>query len=407
MQASSALHCLPGRALLVCALVGLGACWRGSPPPTAPQRLTHRVREILAREEPSPRFYRERGRLESMGAELDPVLVGLVNSRDADETVRANALLLLADRGSYAALPVLRRVLLSAPEEHLRTSAVLGLQRLAGSSPEAAAAIRAAIGDPSRRVRLSVLQALDVEDVPLIRELLAREEDAQVRTVARELVSLAESRGAPLPREADGTYRTTSPKGGAQIVFQPTWRDTVAGVEVGALWAETSRPRLVPLAQRVEVVAGVVPAFFSRDRTWVVYEAEREIRLRNLKSGETRVLGPGVAPRVIPFADGFVYLEERPGARREVQGGTEVAYEVLRVPFTGGAAERLGRLLAVARPERHGNASPVRWMVVGESPEGFVLRGEGMRPFLLPNPFPASPPKRPTRARRSTRGRPD
>ncbi len=338
-----------------------------------------------------------------MGQELEPVLVWLVNDRDADETVRTNALLLLADRGSPVAPLVLRRVLLTDPDENLRSSAVFGLQRFAVESPEAATAIRAAIDDPSRRVRMSVLQALDVEDVALIRALLAREEDPQVRSVARELVALAESRGAPLPREADGTYRTT-PQGGAQIVFQPHWSDTLARVEVGSLWVETSRPRLLPLAQTVEAVNGVVPAFFSKDRNWVVYEAEREIRLRNLRNGEVRVLGPGIAPRVVPFTERFIYLEEVPGVRRSTAGGTEVTYEVVRAPFGTGSVERLGRLQVVARPERHGNASPARWMVIGETPEGFVLRGEGLRPFLLPIPFPASPPTRPTRP---ARGRPD
>lgn len=393
------------RALLLLGLAGLGACWRGAPPPsTPPQRLANEVREILARGEPSPRFYRERSRLETMGAELDPVLVALVNNPDADETVRANALLLLADRRSPAAVPVLRRVLIGSNDELLRSSAVFGLQKLAGDSPQAAAALRAAIDDPSRKVRLSVLQALDVEDVPLIRALLAREDDPQVRSVARDLVALAESRGAPLRREPDGTYRTTTPEGAPQIVFQPSWRDSVAGVDVGALWVEMPRARLVPLAQRVEVVAGVVPAFFSKDRTWVVYEAEREIRLRNLRTGETRVLGPGVAPRVIPFTDLLVFLEERRGARRQGGEGTELTYEVLRAPFGGGVPERLGRVSAVVRPERHANASPVRWMVVGETPEGFVLRGENMTSFLLPSPFPASPPTRPNRPGR--RGRP-
>jgi hypothetical protein len=394
------------RALLVLGLAGLGACWRATPPPTPPQRLAHEVRQILGRDEPSPRFYRERGRLEAMGVELEPVLVWLVNDRDADETVRANALLLLADRGSPAAPLVLRRVLLADPDETLRSSAVFGLQRFAANSPEAATAIRAAIDDPSRRVRMSVLQALDVEDVALIRALLAREEDPQVRSVARELVALAESRGAPLPRETDGTYRTTS-QGGVQIVFQPTWSDTLSGVEVGALWVETSRPRLLPLAQTVEAVNGVVPAYFSRDRTWVVYETERVIRLHNLKTGEVRDVGRGIAPRVIPFTDRFVYLEEVPGLRRSTAGGTELTYEVLRVPFGAGVAERMGRLQVVARPERHGNASPARWMVIGETPEGFALRGDGMRPFLLPIPFPASPPTRPTRPARPPRGQPE
>lgn len=381
----------------VLALLLLAGCFHGEPavvPP--PQRLTNEVREILSNDRPSPAFYRSRGRLERMGTEIDPVLVALVNDPDADATVRSNALLLLADRRAPAAVPVLRRVLLTSDDEALRSTAIVGLQRFASESPQAANAIRAAINDPSSRVRLSVLQALDVEDVALIRSLLAREEDRQVRAVAKELVALAESRGAALPPEGDGTYRTTVPDGEPQIVFQPTWTDTAAGIAVGALWVEIPQSRLIPLAQRVEVVAGVVPAFFSQDRSAVVFEADREIRVRNLKTGATRVLGSGIAPRIIPFTDRFVYLSERSAVRRETGQGTELSYTVLGSAFTGGGPDRLGTMDALATGALHAAASPARWMVVGETPEGFVLRGENMSTFLLPNPFHGTtpPPRR-------------
>lgn len=389
------------RALALLSLAALPACWHGhARPVTAPQRLAHEVRSILGEERSSARFYRDRSRLERMGAEIDPVLVSLVDDPDADGIVRSNALLLLADRRSPAAVPVLRRVVLTADDDELRSTAVSGLQRFAAESPQAANAIRAAIGDPSRKVRMAVLQALDVEDVALIRALLRREEDAQVRSVAKTLVSLAEARGAPLPPEGDGTYRTTAPDGEPQIVFHPSWTDTLAGISVGALWVQVAGERLVPLAQRVEVVAGVVPAFFSQDRSAVVYEAEREVRVRDLKGGATRVLGPGIAPRPIPFTDRFVYLEEQRGARREVEEGTQMTYEVVSAGFAPGTPERLGTLVAVARPDRHANASPARWMVVGEMPEGFVLRGERIPPFLLPNPFEGQRLNRPAPRRR-------
>ncbi|MBV9774114.1 MAG: HEAT repeat domain-containing protein [Gemmatimonadetes bacterium] len=375
------------------ALLLLAGCFHGRQEVvSAPQRLTREVREILANDHPSPAFYRSRGRLERMGTEIDPVLVALVNDPAAEVTVRANALLLLADRRSPAAVPVFRRVLLTADNEELRSTAIVGLQYFAPGSPQAANAIRGAINDPSSRVRLTVLQALDVEDVALLRSLLASEEDRQVRAVAKELVALAESRGAALPPEGDGTYRTTVPDGEPQIVFQPTWTDTVAGIAVGALWVEVPQSKLIPLAQRVEVVAGVVPAFFSQDRSSVVFEAEREIRIRNLKTGATRVLGSGIAPRIIPFTDRFVYLAERLSARREGEQGTELSYVVLGSAFAGGGPERLGTVDAVATGARHAAASPARWMVVGETPEGFVLRGEGMSTFLLPNPFRAGGP---------------
>jgi hypothetical protein len=210
--------------------------------------------------------------------------------------------------------------------------------------------------------------------------------------VATDLVELAESRGAPLGQSVDGSYRTTVQEGKPQIVFQPTWRDTLGQVEVGSLWIETPRARLLPLSQRVEVVGGVVPAFLSPDRKWVVFETDREIWLRNLASGATRVVGRGIAPRPIPFTDDFVYLEEDAAARVERgDGATALTYHVLRAAFAAGVAERLGSVQAVARAERYAHASPARWIAVGESPEGFVLRGEAISTFLLPNPFPAAP----------------
>jgi hypothetical protein len=389
------------RALALLSLAALPACWHGqSRSVPAPQRLTAEVRSILAQERPSARFLRDRSRLERMGAEIDPVLVSLVDDPQADLTVRSNALLLLADRRSPAAVPVLRRVAVTADDAELRAAAVQGLQRFAAESRQAANGIRAAIDDPSRQVRLTVLQALDVEDVALIRALLRREEDPQVRSVAKALVALAESRGAPLPPEGDGTYRSTAQDNEPQIVFQPSRTDTVAGIAVGALWVQLPGERLVPLAQRVEAVAGVVPAFLSPDRSAVVYEAEREIRVRDLKTGATRVLGAGLAPRPIPFADRFVYVEERLRARRQVEQGTEMTYQVVLAGFAPGPLERLGTLVAIARADRHANASPVRWMVVGETPEGFVLRGERISPFLLPNPFEGQRLNRPPPRRR-------
>lgn len=392
---------LARRALALLSLAALPGCWHGqSSAVPAPQRLTNEVRSILAEERPSARFYRNRSRLERMGAEIDPVLVSLVDDPEADGTVRTNALLLLADRRSPAAVPVLRRVVVTAEDAELRSAAVQGLQRFASESRQAANGIRAAIDDPARQVRLTVLQALDVEDVALIRALLRREEDSQVRSVAKALVALAESRGAPLPPEGDGTYRSTAQDDEPQIVFQPSWTDPVAGIEVGALWVQLPGEHLVPLAQKVEVVAGVVPAFLSPDRSAVVYEADREVRVRDLKTGATRVLGAGLAPRPIPFTDRLVYVEERLRARRQVEQGTEMTYQVVSAGFTPGTLERLGTLVAIARADRHANASPVRWMVVGETPEGFVLRGERISPFLLPNPFEGQRLNRPPPRRR-------
>jgi HEAT repeat protein len=66
-----------------------------------------------------------------MGPEVDAVLVALARDPRARPVARANALVLLADRGSPIAFTTLQRALLTEEVEMLRSAAVLALQRLA------------------------------------------------------------------------------------------------------------------------------------------------------------------------------------------------------------------------------------------------------------------------------------
>lgn len=341
------------------------------------------VREILAIGEPSPEYYRARARLDEMGPEVDAVLVAIARDPENRPVARSNALMLLADRRSPAAIPVLRETLLTDESAAQRAAAVLALQRMAADTPEAANLIRTAVGDPSRTVRLNALQALDVADVEMIRAVLEEERDPDVRRVALQLISLAEDRGAPLARDRRGALRTAGAEDDPQIVFRPVRSDSIDGTARGDLRIELPTGPDIPLAPLAEVVAGVVPAFFSPDRSRVVYEAERQIRVVDLRTREVMEFGDGIAPRPVPFSPDFVFL--RPLRRdRRGDGSTELTYEVVRASFEGGATESIGELQALARPEAHGNYSPVRWMVVGETPDGFVLRGEGISTFKLP-----------------------
>jgi hypothetical protein len=385
-------------ALALAGLAALGGCallGRGEPPSRYGHPvLVNEVVRILNVEQPSPAYYRQRVRLEGLGPELDAVLIALVEDETADDHVRANAAILLADRQAPGTVHLLRRQLTASSSDVLRAAAVRILQRFAADSAGARNALRAAAGDPSATVRLSVLQRLDVEDAPLVRSLLAREGDPQVRTIARQLLELLEARGAPLVRDARGDLRTSGRENTPQIVFHPTWVDSAGGVEVGGLWVELpGGSTLVPLAQDVEVVDDVVPAFLDPGRSIIVYESGREVRVRNLRSDESRSLGPGVAPRVIPFTDYIVFVREVPGVRPTQSGGATVEYEVLRASFSAGGPEVIGRVTARVEPEVHRGASPVRWMVVGDAHNGFVLRAPGLEPpFVLPGPFEAPAP---------------
>jgi hypothetical protein len=389
-----------GRGMLAIALASLlgGCVFLTSPPPPgyANPLLVGQVIRILRVDEPSPAFYRERARLEAMGTELDAVLFALVGDPAIDENVRANALLLLADRRAPGTLPLLRRQLLASPSDVVRAAAVPGLQRFVADSPSARNALRAAVGDPAAAVRLNVLQRLDVEDAPLVRARLAAEPDAQVRTIAGQLLEVLEGRGAPLARDARGDLRASVREGAPQLVFHPSGGTAEAGVEVGALWIELPGASLLPLAQNVEVVGRVVPAFFDPTRSAVVFETGREIRIRDLVTGNTATVGPGFAPRTIPFTPFFVFAREVAGSHvSDGEGGTIAMYHLFAGSFAGDEPVRVGGLEARMRPGVLGGASPVRVMVVGEARNGFMLRAPGMSPFILPGPALSPPPAAP------------
>jgi hypothetical protein len=382
------LRPLAGALALAAALAVQGcAAFNTAPPRYGPRYLVFYAQQILNVDEPSPAFYRERARLEALGPELDEVLVGLLEDATVGEVVRANALVLLADRGTPGTLELARRHLAANPSEVVRLAAVDALQRYVADSPAARNAFRAAIGDPSPRVRLTVLQRMEVGDVALVRDVVAAEDDRQVRQIARQLVGLLEARGAPLARDGRGHLRTTGPDTVPHIVFHPVERR--GATARGAVWVEMPGAELLPLAPDVEVVADVVPAFFDARRSAVVYEADRTIWVRDLATGETRRVGAGIAPRTLPFTDGFVFLREAPGGRTDTDQGTVLEYDVLRADFRS-EPRTLGRVRALARTDRRGGASPARWMAVDEIGEHFVLRAGGMTPFVLPGAFDAA-----------------
>jgi hypothetical protein len=320
-----------------------------------------------------------------MGPEVDSVLVALVEDPRARIEARADALILLAERESGLALPTLERSL-QYESERLRSAAVEGLIGLAETSNLAVELIRRATADRSRTVRMRALEGLDVGEVATIRAVLEREGDPEVRQVGLQLVLLAESRGAPLARDARGALRTTGDDADPQIVFRPVSFDSVSGVARGDLRMELPQRPDVPLSASATVVADVVPAFFSPDRSAVVVEDGSEIRVVDVMSSASRSYGDGIAPRLIPFTYQFVFLREKarsgPGAPVE----TLVRYDVFRSSFSPGPIELIGELTATMRNDVHAGESPVRWMVVEEVPDGFVLTGENLETFRLPIP---------------------
>lgn len=371
--------------LLAGSLAVVGCAQRRPPAMHGPTQFSMQIREILTTEWTTPEYFEALTALEEMGPEVDAVLVSLARDPSANTTARANALVLLADRSSPAAIPTLRHTILTEEIPRLRSAAVFALNRLADTSQAAASMLKVAVGDPVRSVRLNALQALDIREVGTMRRVIERERDREVRAVAMQLVSIAESRGAPLARDRRGALRTTGTDGDAAIVFRPT-RSEPGGFAIGDLRLELPDDRDIPLAPAAEAVAGVVPAFFSPDRSRVVYEGDREIRVVDLSTREIETMAPGIAPRPIPFTHDFIFLREQEGGRTELADSTRIRYWVYRASFAGEGPELIGELTAISRPQVHGGYSPLRWVVVGETPEGFVLKGEGVTDFPLPAP---------------------
>ena len=353
---------------------------------SGPAHVTTQIREILATDWSTPEYFEALTRLEEMGPEVDAVLVQLARDPAANTAARANALVLLADRNSPAALAALRHAILTEEIPRLRTAAVVGLNRLADTSEAAASMIRIAVTDPARSVRVNALQGLDIREVETLRAVARTDRDREVRAIALQLVAIAESRGAPLEYDRRGALRTTGTEDDPVIVFRPVRVESVAGYATGDLRIELPKNPDIPLTPAAEVVGRVVPAFFSPDRSRVVFEGEREIRVVDLGTREMISLGHGIAPRPIPFTQEFVFLREHEGGRIAYEESTRVHYWVYRSTYSAEPPELVGEMTATLQPDVRGNYSPARWMVVGETPEGFVLRGSGISPFPLPGP---------------------
>ncbi len=245
-----------------------------------------------------------------------------------------------------------------------------------------------ALKDRAPEVQAAALQALSDRDAGLLRGYLAGGPRADLARVARQLLVLAEERGAPLVPDAAGALSLET-SSGVILRYTSTRRFAKIGASEGVLTAERPGKAPVQLARAVEVVGNVLPAAVSADGRYVAYEAARAIHVRDLEGSGDRTVGPGIAPRPEPFGDGFIYLrqvKETPLARVR----TELTYAVLSSAFAPADAARqgrLGELLATPSMTLHGNYSPARWMRVVETGGHFALEGEGVRTFALPDPF--------------------
>ena len=307
----------------------------------------------------------------------------------APTVVRVNALFVLAQRRAGTHLHTFRNAL-DAEDVRVRAMAASAMRQFVAVLPREATGIaRMALEDPEPEVQAQALQILGDSDIDLIRAYLQRAPNTELRTIAQDLVQLAEQRGAPLEGDSTTGVLRRETTDGYRITFTPVrhWPQWDAGL--GTVRVEKDGTALQTI-EDVEAVAGVVPVFLSPDARHVVFERGRSIIVRSIADGTERAIGAGIAPRPRPFTDEFVFLREVRGAAEEQRTDTKLTYEVLTAPFDppGDAPARLlGTTTATATFSRHGGYSPVRWMKVEERAASFYLTAPDMEIVSLPDPF--------------------
>lgn len=301
--------------------------------------------------------------------------------------LRANATLLIARRKDVAHF-IIFRPLLEADDPRIRLAVVMGIQEFLPALPvETLSVLRVALRDPEPAVQARALEAMTDRDVDALRAYLETDPRPELRSVAEGLIAAGERRGAPLVPQANGTLVRTGPQGD-RLIYTPTSDWPGEDLSAGTLTLETADGRTLELGQRIEVARNVVPAFFSADGSRVVLERDRSIHVFDTESGATRTVGPGIAPRPLPFTESFVYAVPVQDMRTEVRGETRTEYDLRMASFDGSTGpESVETIRAVMSFGVSGGASPLRWMRVTEEGGFFSLRGEGMDPVPLPDPF--------------------
>lgn len=312
----------------------------------------------------------------------------VVEDSAAPWLVRLNALELLANSGVPSELPAFVTAL-RASDERIRIAAAAGLGEYLNVRPRAATEILIfALRDPSPRVQTAALQTLGDRDINALRDFLARTQNKDLRIIATDFIRAAEERGAALVPDAAGNLERTTANG-VEITYRPTARWPEWDASIGDLVVAVRDEKPVTIASGVEVVANVVPAFVTADGRTLVYEIEREIRTRDLATGADKKLADGIAPRILPFSNDVIFFREIRDRRTMTPNSVNMTFEVHRIPVAGGTAKTLGQIATVTMNNIKGNYVPLRWMHIEERAGIFVLVGDRMNPFQLPNPFGA------------------
>jgi hypothetical protein len=308
---------------------------------------------------------------------------------NAPASVRVNAMMVLAQRRQGSSLTVFRD-LLDDEDVRIRATAVAAMREFVQTHPyEAVRIARVALTDDEPDVQAQALQIVGDNDLDLLRGYVPRAANDDLRAVARDLVRVAEERGAPLQRDSATGALSRTTFNGHTVTFTasrhwPQWDAAYGTVRI----AQDGAAAVV--IDGVEAVGGVLPVFFSADGRFVVYERDRTIVVRTLDGGAERVLGPGIAPRVRPFTSEFVFLRPAPDVSEE-RGQARVTYDVVNAHFdaVGGSERVIGSATATVSFGTRGAYSPARWMRVEDKAGNFYLTADNFDIVPLPDPFVA------------------
>lgn len=310
----------------------------------------------------------------------------LALDRDAPPLVRANAVvrmgeLRMRDWTVY-------RGALRDPDPRTRGAVLGAVGPFYWQQPDSVRALMLrGLADAEPAVQAKALQELGDRDAAVLRWFLARESAPDLQAVARDLLRMAEERGAPLAADETGALERTA-LSGVRVRFEPYGLAEAAGGvqrQRGRLLVAPPDGEFTVVADSVFAVDRVVPAAVSPTGRYVAYETASTVRVRDLRTGTEQDAGGGIAPRSFPFTDDFLYFAAEPappapGDRTELS-----RYDVFRASFDGAVSVKLGSV-ALPPGSESVNLNALRRARIMERDGRLVLQSTA---FIaqLPSPF--------------------
>ena len=363
----------------------LTACSGGQPAPApAPASPADRLEAILATEiTPQQGAAFDAFAAEQGERATRDLLTALAVDRDAPPLARANAVVRMGEARIYDWDVYL--ITIADPDPRVRGATLGAVSRAIALAPNEATPILArGLVDSEPGIQAKALQELRDRNLELLYSYLERDPPPELRDIALQIVRNSQAWGTPLEPEADGTLRRIAPAG-VELTLRPVRRWPEFEMIVGTLTVGAPGGETRTIADSVEAVGGVIPAVVDANGRYVAVESSRRIDVHDLETGAVRSLGPGIAPRPLPFSNDILYWRELDRVAR--RAGATIRYEFVRAPFDGGPPVPFDTAEVMVEPTRRGYMSPLRWARVVDHGTAFVVHTDGMQGHPLPTPL--------------------